>query len=229
MSVQQEVLPRVSVEVGYFRRWFHGFTVTDNLAVTAVRLHRRSASRRRSIARLPGGGGYTISGLYDVNPNVASSVEQLHDLVEQLRQPVPALERRGRQLQRARAAGADVPGRHEHRPDRDRQLRDQGASCRRLGPVATRTATRPPDSARSAAGLAAYTIPKIDVQVSGTFQSNPGRVAVGELHGDEPRSRRSRSAGRCRQRAERDGEPPRRRHACSAIGSTSSTSAWRRC
>ena len=34
VSVQHEVLPRVSVEVGYFRRWFQGFTVTDNLAVT---------------------------------------------------------------------------------------------------------------------------------------------------------------------------------------------------
>ena len=29
--MQQQVLPRVSVEVGYARRWFQGFTVTDNL------------------------------------------------------------------------------------------------------------------------------------------------------------------------------------------------------
>ena len=33
-SVQQEVLPRTSVEVGYHRRWFQGFIVTDNLAST---------------------------------------------------------------------------------------------------------------------------------------------------------------------------------------------------
>ena len=31
LTVQQEVIPRVSVEVGYARRWFKGVTVTDNL------------------------------------------------------------------------------------------------------------------------------------------------------------------------------------------------------
>ena len=30
ITVQQEMLPRMSVEVGYARRWFKGFTVTDN-------------------------------------------------------------------------------------------------------------------------------------------------------------------------------------------------------
>ena len=34
-SVQHEILPRVSVEVGYNRRWFNGFTVTDNRATVA--------------------------------------------------------------------------------------------------------------------------------------------------------------------------------------------------
>jgi hypothetical protein len=33
-SVQQELMPRVAVEVGYSRRWWGNFTVTDNLAVT---------------------------------------------------------------------------------------------------------------------------------------------------------------------------------------------------
>ena len=32
-SVEQQILPRASVEVGYFRRWFDGFTVVDNLLV----------------------------------------------------------------------------------------------------------------------------------------------------------------------------------------------------
>ena len=36
MSVQQEVLPRVSVEAGYNRRWFGNFFVTDNLATAAT-------------------------------------------------------------------------------------------------------------------------------------------------------------------------------------------------
>jgi hypothetical protein len=30
-SIQQEVMPRMSVNVGYFRRWYGNFAVTDNL------------------------------------------------------------------------------------------------------------------------------------------------------------------------------------------------------
>ena len=33
LSVQQQVLPRMSVEVGYYRRSFDNFTLNDNLAV----------------------------------------------------------------------------------------------------------------------------------------------------------------------------------------------------
>ena len=36
LSVQHEVLPRVSVEVGYTRRWLQHFIVADNLIVTAA-------------------------------------------------------------------------------------------------------------------------------------------------------------------------------------------------
>jgi len=34
-SVQHEIVPRVSMEVGYFRRWWGNTTVTDNRAVAA--------------------------------------------------------------------------------------------------------------------------------------------------------------------------------------------------
>ena len=38
VTLQQEILPRVSIEVGYSRRWLQNFTVTDNLAIGPSRL-----------------------------------------------------------------------------------------------------------------------------------------------------------------------------------------------
>ena len=55
-SVQHEVLPRFSVELGYYRRWLQNFLVTDNLAVTADDFGVFSVTAP-SDARLPGGGG----------------------------------------------------------------------------------------------------------------------------------------------------------------------------
>jgi hypothetical protein len=67
LSVQREVLPRTSVEVGYFWRWFRGFAVTDNLAVTPAEFDSFSVVAPAD-SRLPDGGGYTVSGLYNVKP-----------------------------------------------------------------------------------------------------------------------------------------------------------------
>ena len=59
VTVQQEILPRMSMEVGYSRRWLQNFTVTDNLAAarptSAVQHHgaaRSAAAGRRRIHRL---------------------------------------------------------------------------------------------------------------------------------------------------------------------------------
>ena len=52
-SVQQEVLPRVSVEVGYTRRWLQHFVVTDNLVVTSADFGQFSVTAP-SDSRLPG-------------------------------------------------------------------------------------------------------------------------------------------------------------------------------
>jgi hypothetical protein len=66
-SVQQELLPRVSVEVGYFRRWLQNFLVTDNLSVLASDFDTFSVTAPLD-PRLPGGGGYVVSDLYNVVP-----------------------------------------------------------------------------------------------------------------------------------------------------------------
>ncbi len=60
LSVQHEVLPRVSVEVGYNRRWFQNFFVTDNQAVSASDYEPWTFTAPTHEA-LPGGGGYPIN------------------------------------------------------------------------------------------------------------------------------------------------------------------------
>ena len=47
-SVQQQILPRMSIEVAYHRRWFNGFTPNDN-QVTQPSDYTDTASRRLAI------------------------------------------------------------------------------------------------------------------------------------------------------------------------------------
>ena len=79
VSIQQEIFPRASVEVGYHRRWFTQYftqgTVTDNLSISPTDVAAYSI-RVPNDARLPNGGD-TVSGLYDVNPNVFGRVNNL--------------------------------------------------------------------------------------------------------------------------------------------------------
>jgi hypothetical protein len=66
-GVQHELLPRVSLDAVYFRRWFGNFTVTDNLSVAPADYDPYCITAPVD-SRLPGGGGNQICGLYDVNP-----------------------------------------------------------------------------------------------------------------------------------------------------------------
>ncbi|HWW82023.1 MAG TPA: hypothetical protein VNZ26_00385, partial [Vicinamibacterales bacterium] len=76
-SIQHEVLPRVSVEVGYFLRWLDNFTTIKNLAVSPGDFTQFSLAAP-SDPRLPGGGGFTVSNLYNVS---TSKFGQTNNLV----------------------------------------------------------------------------------------------------------------------------------------------------
>jgi hypothetical protein len=113
VSVQQELLPRVSAEVGYYRRWwpmYDGVDITDNLAVDP------SAFGQFSVVapvdpRLPNGGGYTVSGLYNITPATGPAASNVRH-GEQLRR-LHALPTASTLVHGAAGDRAEHPGRHQ--------------------------------------------------------------------------------------------------------------------
>jgi hypothetical protein len=73
-GIQHEVLPRVSVEVTYARRWWGNFTVTDNQALGPADYETWTAVAPVD-PRLPGGGGYSLIE-YEVRPEAGSRTAQ---------------------------------------------------------------------------------------------------------------------------------------------------------
>ena len=75
-SLQHELLPRVALNVGYFRRWFGNTRVTDNVLVTPADYSPYCVTAPTD-ARLPNGGGYEICGLYNISPARFGQVSNL--------------------------------------------------------------------------------------------------------------------------------------------------------
>ena len=75
-EVDQELLPNVSLHAGYIRRWYGNFRVTDNLLVGPDDYNAYSFTAPMD-SRLPGGGGFGVDGVYDLNPSKIGQVSNL--------------------------------------------------------------------------------------------------------------------------------------------------------
>ena len=64
---------------GYYRNWYNNFVVTDNRDITAAD-HQAYCVTAPGDARLPGGGGYQVCGLYDIAPAMFGRVTNLVSL-----------------------------------------------------------------------------------------------------------------------------------------------------
>jgi hypothetical protein len=68
-GVQQQLTPRVSMDVGFFRRWYGNFQVVDNLALSPADFNYFNYTVPMD-PRLPGGGGNTVTGFASIKPTV---------------------------------------------------------------------------------------------------------------------------------------------------------------
>jgi hypothetical protein len=174
-SVQQELLPRVSLEVSYNRRWFGNFFVTDNLLTKASDYNQWTLTAPQN-ANLPSSG--TTATYFDVNPAVGvgarnyqtfetdyapARTQYWHGATTSLN----ARLRNGLTLQAGTGTGRGVSDTCDLVKALPELLvvalvNQQLASCHVDEPWAT-----------SFRGLAAYTVPKIDVLVSANIRSVP--------------------------------------------------------
>jgi hypothetical protein len=185
VTLQQEVLPRVSVEAGYTRRWLQNFTVTDNRALAPEDFDEFSITAPLD-PRLPGGGGYTIGGLYNVKPDkFASATDDLRtyapnygtisQVYNGLDINLSARLTNGITLRAGSSTGQRVTDYCEVRA----LLPEQAGGFSTGSEVPAFSPTNPycefaPGVTTRYTGAGSYTIPKVDVLVSGTFQSTPG-------------------------------------------------------
>jgi hypothetical protein len=75
-GVQQEIVPRMSANVMFFRRSYGNFTITQNRAVTPANYDHYCVTAPVD-PRLPDGGGQQICGLYDLNPTKVGQTDNL--------------------------------------------------------------------------------------------------------------------------------------------------------
>jgi hypothetical protein len=177
VSVQQQLLPRVAVEVGYMKRWLQNFTATDNLAVFPSDFTPFSITAP-SDPRLPGGGGYAIDGLYNVVPakfgqtsnNIALTDKQYQSFNGML-VSVSVRVRNGLTFRGGINSGKQVTDYCALRSDLpELSLGVAGAILSPTNPYCRVD----PGLVTKLSGVASYTIPKVDVLIAGTFRSDQG-------------------------------------------------------
>ncbi len=175
LDVQQELVPRVSLDASYNRRWWGGFTVTDNQALSPAD-HQAWTITAPEDPRLPGGGGYPVT-IYTPTAAAAARAAQNYVTFEtdfgEAREnfwhgvdlTVNARLGAGLTLQGGTTTGRSITDTCDtavkiNNPD----PRD----CRIVEPFQT-----------TLRGLASYTVPKADVRISTTLRSQPPLQVTG--------------------------------------------------
>jgi len=173
---QHELLPRVSLDVGYFRRIYQSFSVTDNLALSAADFDYFSMTVP-SHPNLPDGGGYRLEGLRALKPTAfGRPAQNFNTLASKLGEQtehwngfdiiVNARLQNGMTMQLGSSTGRTS----ENDCELSQQLPENNLTrplqfCDRVTPWLTQVK-----------GYVTYVLPRVDVQVAATFRSTPGEA-----------------------------------------------------
>jgi hypothetical protein len=172
-GVQQELMPLVSAEVNYFRRWYGNFVLVDDLAVGPGDYDRFVITAPKD-PRLPGGGGYAVEG-YDIKPakfgvpaqpyvTLSRKYGKQRDYWQGMDFVVNARPRPGVMFQGGLSTGRRV----EDNCDVVTKVDNPNTLyCHRTEPWLTQVK-----------GYGSYTIPRVGVQLSGTYQTRPGPLIL---------------------------------------------------
>ena len=171
IGVQHELLPRVSAEATYNRRWYGNFYLTDNLNLVKEDYDFLTLAAPAD-PRLPDGGGYVVSGLTDIRPAAATrpQMSAITQTADQYRYwhgvdtNVTVRAAGGLRLQGGTSTGRQVLDTCDILVDdpENRTIGDN-RNCHSVAPFQT-----------NVRGSASYVVPKVDVLLSTVFQYRPG-------------------------------------------------------
>jgi hypothetical protein len=180
-GVQREIMPGLSVDVGYFRRWYGNFTVSTNLA-TGPEDYDVFSIRAPVDPRLPNSGD-TVSGLVNLKPasfgrasrnlvtfadNYGKQTEHYNGVDVNVTARLAAVQMSGGfSTGRVSTNNCDLV---EARPD----LLTSGAGV--LTPLEFCDVN--PKFLTQVKGFASYTLPRLDIQLSAAFQSLAGPETI---------------------------------------------------
>src|SRR5688572_14953654 len=198
ITLQHEVIPRLSAEVAYNRRWFLGNKVTDN-TLRGPDDYQPFTILAPQDSRLPGGGGYPISlSMLTAAGNGRGTQNYVTfetDFGPERTQywhgvdlTLSARLRQGLTLQVGTQTGRSTEDACPIAQALDSTITpgtvNAAATLTNLGTIKDARNCRDADPFQTTVrGLASYTVPKVDVLVSGTVRSQPAleRIATWQV------------------------------------------------
>ena len=185
VAVQQQIVPRVALDVSYNRRWWGNFFFTDNLALGPEDFDQVTMTAPLH-PNLPGGGGYPVTFLTRNARTALGATDNYHTFASDY----------GDVTTYWHGVDAQMSARLSNRlfvqlgSSGGRGVRDYCAVADKLPELYTTAGALlnqqqvgmcavSEDWLTSIRGLASYTIPRVDILVSGSFRSLPAVAPAG--------------------------------------------------